>query len=453
MTNYSHKYFIYTLIGFVLLCLVSYVAQAQEPSAARQLSLQEAVTLAIHNNRDIKVSSLSIERSQQQIRIARSLYLPTISANAQVAHYFSQPVFFGFGQEGSDGKIPYGRFGGNDQALAALNVIQPLYAPSARAENIRSKLLEHESKFALSDKETEVAAYVKMLYLQILVLNERIHLQKESLGRNMKALQDARSLLAQGRALRVDTLRAYTSVKNLEPELLQLSNAIEVNKLQLRTQIGIDSLENFVLTDSLILPEADQKIPTEEEAFNEAKSKRGDIQAIALQASIKEQEIAIAKAGKRPTVSLAGQYLIQTQASQMNYFNAYYPSTTFIGAQVSVPIFSGNSNNAKVQQASLAQKQAVIQTENAYLQLRTEVKQVVSGLNETIARLQTRTTVKETAQMSYDITQYRYAKGVASRLELTDAELALSMAQSNYLEAVYDYLSARIALTRTTGRQ
>ena len=66
--------------------------------------------------------------------------------------------------------------------------------------------------------------------------------------------------------------------------------------------------------------------------------------------------------------------------------------------------------------------------------------------------MQTRATVKETAQLSYDITQYRYAKGVASRLELTDAELALTAAQSNYLEAVYDYLSAGIALERTSGR-
>jgi outer membrane protein TolC len=40
---------------------------------------------------------------------------------------------------------------------------------------------------------------------------------------------------------------------------------------------------------------------------------------------------------------------------------------------------------------------------------------------------------------------------VASRLELTDAELALTTAQSNYLEAIYDYLSARIALERSMG--
>jgi outer membrane protein TolC len=59
--------------------------------------------------------------------------------------------------------------------------------------------------------------------------------------------------------------------------------------------------------------------------------------------------------------------------------------------------------------------------------------------------------VQETAQLSYNIIQYRYKNGVSPRLELTDAELALSTAQSNYLEAVYDYLSARIELRRLTG--
>jgi outer membrane protein TolC len=53
--------------------------------------------------------------------------------------------------------------------------------------------------------------------------------------------------------------------------------------------------------------------------------------------------------------------------------------------------------------------------------------------------------------LSYEITQYRYARAVASRLELTDAELAFTAAQSNYLEAVYDYLSARIEVDRTIG--
>ena len=150
---------------------------------------------------------------------------------------------------------------------------------------------------------------------------------------------------------------------------------------------------------------------------------------------------------------MLAQYQLQTQATKFDYVNAFYPSTALIGAQVTVPIFNGHSIEAKIQQAKTGRQQAIIQTDNAYAHLKVEVKQVVAALHETIARMQTRTTVKETAQLSYDMVQYRYAKGVASRLELTDAELALTAAQSNYLEAVYDYLSARIMLDRTTGRQ
>jgi len=93
----------------------------------------------------------------------------------------------------------------------------------------------------------------------------------------------------------------------------------------------------------------------------------------------------------------------------------------------------------------------VIRSEQAYANLRTAVKQAVSIVRETAARIQTRINVKETAKLSYEITQYRYAKAVASRLELTDAELAYTEAQSNYLEAVYDYLSAKIEMDRTMG--
>ena len=113
-------------------------------------------------------------------------------------------------------------------------------------------------------------------------MQERIKLQKESLARNEKALQDAKSLLAQGRAFRVDTLRAYTSVKNLEPDLLKLSYAIEVGKQQLRALTGLDSLQEIELTDSLVLSET-ATVLSEEEVYNEARLHRADLQSLDLQ--------------------------------------------------------------------------------------------------------------------------------------------------------------------------
>src|SRR5690606_22043867 len=113
--------------------------------------------------------------------------------------------------------------------------------------------------------------------------------------------------------------------------------------------------------------------------------------------------------------------------------------------------FTGFSNQAKTRQARLTREQTVLRSGYAFEELRASVHQVVSDSHESLARLRTAVDVQETARLSYSITEYRYKKGLASRLELTDAELDLSTAQSNYLEAIYDYLSARIALRELMG--
>jgi len=442
------KAFIYTIIGSIFLFLFSYIATAQ----SKKLTLKEALALTMANNREVKISSLDIDRSQQQIDIAKSQSLPSVGINGQVAHYFNAPAFFGFGTSSTGNeKINYGRFGGKDQVAATLYVNQPLYNAGIKPGLQYARLLQKQSDLLHTGKKTEIAALLKQTYIQVLVLNERIKLQRESLVRNEKALQDARSLLAQGRALRVDTLRAYTSVKNLEPELLKLSYSVDVGKQQLKTLTGIDPSQEIEISDSLIVPAVQGQF-TETEVYAAAKQHRPDLQVLDLQQQLGDQQIKLANAATKPVVSATGQYLLQSQTNRFDYFNAYYPTTTFVGVQLAVPIFSGFSNKAKIRQAKIEKKQSVIRSENASEQLRSEVKQVVANLHETAARIQTQANVKETALLSYDMTQYRYTKGVASRLELTDAELALTAAQSNYLEAVYDYLSARIALDLITGK-
>lgn len=416
-----------------------------------KLTLSDAVTMAIKNNRALKIAGLDIDKAGQEIRTARSLSLPTANIGAQYLHYFIMPAFFGFGDNGVGDKIPYSRIGGRDQFAATLSVAYPLYNPSAKPALREAQLNQYARRTNQKYNEVDVAAAVKRVYLGMLVLNQRLQLQYESLQRNEKALQDARSLLAQGRGLRVDTLRAYTSVKNLQPDILKLNYALQVGKQQLVTLIGIDTLQDIQLTDSLALSKEEQ-IPTEEALYEEAKAQRPDLQLLAINQQISEIQVQQAKAQRLPVVSLIGQYQLQSQAKGANFFDAYWPSASFAGAQVLLPLFTGHKNQARISQAKISQEQAAVRITDAHQQLKTEVAQVIANLNETFERMKTQIQVQETAKLSYDIVAYRYSKGVASRLELTDAELALTTAQLNYLKAVFEYLSARIELDRTRGR-
>lgn len=419
---------------------------------ARNLSLQDAVLLAEQHNRTLKANALDISIAGEQVRVAKSLSLPAAQLGAAYTHYFALPAFFGFGENGSNSKIPYSRIGGRDQFSGTLSASYPVYNPIAAPSRRAAQLQENVSRAYYRQSSIDIAADVQQTYLGILVLAERLKLQHESLQRNEKALADARSLLAQGRGLRVDTLRAYTAVQNLQPDILKLNYAIEVGKQQLITLIGLDSLTAISLTDSLAVnsPEA---IPDENSLYEESLRQRPDLQALALQQQVSEQQTSLAKAARLPVVSIVGQYQIQSQARKFDFANAYWPSASFAGAQVVLPLFTGFSNQAKIRQAELAREQSGIRITEAQQSLKTTVKQVIANLKETHDRMQTQLKVKETALLSYDIVAYRYAKGVTSRLELTDAELALTTAQLNYLEAVFEYLSAEIDLARTRGNE
>jgi outer membrane protein TolC len=420
-------------------------------NAQHDLTLKDAVTLALSNNHQLKASELEVDKSHQQTKISRSLYLPSVYLNAQSNHYFKQTPFFGFGQEETNEKISYGRFGGDDQFVAAVSAFQPILNPLGVPSIQHSRLKEKESAIQRESTKQEIIAKVKLNYLEILVLKERIKLQQESIQRNERALQDARLLFLQGKGLRVDTLRAYTAVKNREPELLKFQYALETSVLRLKTLIGLNSNEHVELTDALSLTN-DTAIPDENEVYEASKSSNPDLQLFGLRDQISRQEVDLARSARLPALSLVGQYQLQSQTNNLEFGEAYYPSSSFLGVQLSVPLFTGFATDAKIRKARISKQQSELQSKLAYENLRESVHSSIAYLHESLDRLKTTLNVRETAQVSYDITQYRYQKGIATRLELTDAEFELNSAKSNYLEAVYDYLSSQILLDKLTGR-
>jgi outer membrane protein TolC len=423
------------------------------PAAIAQngtLSLDQAIERAKAHNRDLRIDSLNMSRARQETEITKGFLLPNISLTGQFQRYFQRPVFFGLTSNPNSEGISYSRFGGQEITGAQVTLAQPLYNSGARYEIQRRRLLEKQRHLLYQEKEVDVVARVKQNYVQLLVLRERLKLQKESILRNQKALADSRSLLLQGRALRVDTLRAYTSVKNLEPDVLRLTYALQISQQQLNVLMGNDIGTDYVLSDSLQLNPADS-LPSENSIYRTALIHRQDFQIIVLTKEINDKQIDLYKSARLPVVSFISQYQLQTQTNSFRYDQAGWPPVFYAGIQFAVPVFSGMQHVNKIALGKIERKQTDIVYERAQEQLKTEVKQVLASLYETSERIKTQRNVSETAETSYSITRYRYEKGVASRLELIDSEFALTTAKSNYLEAVYDYLSAKIELDRTTG--
>ncbi|ACU63005.1 TolC family protein [Chitinophaga pinensis] len=448
MKQYHHlKGYIFT--GTLALYLLS---AGGSQLKAQDISLDSVISKAQKNNNSLKADALNIDRAQSQTIISRSYLRPEVGFSSAVNHYFQQPLFFGFGDAGTTpaDKIGYGRFGGKDQANASLDISVPIYSPLQRSTIEKNKLEETQRRLQYRMKAADVTAAVKQVYLRILVLEKRKQLQQESIERNKRALADARSLFLQGKALLVDTLRAYTSWKNLEPDLLRISYAIDVSKEQLNILMGADPAAHISLADTLQAPENDT-LPDEPALFARSLQERPELQLLSLQRDISQKEVATAKNARLPVITGVGQYLLQTQANSFKYYDAYYPSTSFVGAKITLPIYTGGRHNERIKKAQIEQQQASIQYTDATDKLQGQVKQIVANLNETYQRIQTQATVTSTAESSYRLTKYRYERGAATRLELVDAELSLTSARSAYLEAVFDFEAAKIEMERLLG--
>lgn len=435
---------IYTVVTLGVLLMISSGVSAQQ-----KLSLSEAVALAAANNPELKASQLDNEIADWKKTSARSLFLPTLGVSGQVNHYFQRNPFFGFGADTQADKIPFGRFGGEDQVGVVLQAVQPLYNPVAGSILKQAQIGERQSGLQVRQSSINIISQIKETYLQILVLQERLAVEHESLKRNQRVLRDSKSLFLQGKALRVDTLRAYTAVRNLEPRIIKLQYAIETGKLQLKTLTGIRENE-IELTDSLTV-QISVATPDESEIYQSALRNNPEFQLLNLSIEAQRQQLAAAKLARLPQLSAVAQYQVQSQTNSFEFRNAYYPASSFVGVQLFVPVFTGLNTKAKTQQANLTLTQTKIRADYAVEKLRSRVHEVVALSRESLERLHTSASVRETAELSYEIIQYRYRNGIASRLELSDAEFELNSAKSNYLEAVYDYLSSGIAISRLTG--
>ncbi|MVM29748.1 TolC family protein [Spirosoma sp. HMF4905] len=438
----------------VLFLAFAHLALGQVTLAqVRQLTMDDAVKLALDKNRDLKVATLETSKSTQKVVEARGYALPTVAASAQYLYYFNKQVsflpgsFVGLG----DDQVATFRVGGSNALLGGVAVSQPLFQTSVRSGIKVAQIDESATTEALTTVRANVVTDVKKAYLDVLITQEQLRLQQQSIARNEQALKDSRSLLAQGRASRVDTLRAFVTVENLRPTLIQLTNRIGITKTILKQTMGLDEQEAIELQDSLLYNEA-LFISPGTDVFLDAVQARPEVRRLELLEKLNQEQIVQQIAEKQPKLSAIGLAQAQSQANNFQFGDYKWPVSSYVGLQVNVPIFTGFRTNSRIQQAQITRQQSNTQLANLKEIVRAQVKIGLANVEEARLRIQTQQQTISVAELGYRITRDRWKQGIASRLDMSDAELSLTQAKSNYLQAVYDYLTATVNLDKVLGK-
>lgn len=420
----------------------------------KKLTLTDALEMAKQGNKALQVQILEEINAKEITRETKGGLLPSISANAGYSHYFDRQVIFLPGSfVGTNKAVQDFAVGGRNTYNAYVSLYQPIFAPATHQLTKASKINEKIQDEKTADLKSRVALQVSSRYLNILMMNRQLGLLEQSHQRNIKALQDSKSLFAQGRGLKSDTLRSFIAVANLKSSVSYLKNNIEVSGIELKRLIGLEDPGEIELTDDL---EYNIKVSQGEfyqvdEALIIADKNRKDLNIQKLTIELQQKKLKAAQSELLPKLALIGQYQIQAQADDMQFNEYAWPRTSFLGIQLSVPIFNGNRTKSQINQAKIKTQQEDILLTDLKEEVKTELATIISKWKESVTQLDIQETTVKSAELNYQMIDDRFRNSLGSRLELTDAELALTQAKINYLNAVYNLRILHVELQQALG--
>jgi outer membrane protein len=421
----------------------------------KMLALKDALEMAKQGNKAIQVQILEEIHAREITNEVKGGLLPSISANAAYSRYFDRQVIFLPGSfAGTDKAVQDVAVGGKNvyHVFATLN--QPILAPGTHHLTKASKINESIQNEKTADLKSQIALLVSTRYLDMLMMNSQLDLLEQSLQRNKKALQDSRSLLAQGRGLKSDTLRSFVAVANLESSVSYLKNNVTVAGIELKIQNGLEDPAEIELSDNLEL-----NIETSQHEFHQvdaalaiAEKNRKDLNIQELTIELQQKNMKVIQAELLPQLSLIGQYQLQAQADNFKFGQYALPRTSFLGLQLTVSVFNGNRTKSKINQSKIKMRQEEIRLSDLKDEVKTELATLISQWKEAVNQLNIQEKTVQSATLNHQMVDDRFKNSLGSRLELTDAELALTQAKINNLNAIYKIQVLHVKLKHAVGQ-
>ena len=146
-----------------------------------------------------------------------------------------------------------------------------------------------------------------------------------------------------------------------------------------------------------------------------------------------------------------GNYQYQAAQNDLKVSTHDFINSIQVGLQLSMNVFQGFQTDARVEQASIDMRRTQEQVANLELNLRSLAESIVLRLREARRRIEAQEKTVEQAQRGYNIASTRFVNGLGTQLEVNDAQVALTQARVNRIQAYYDYVVARVDLNETLG--
>ncbi len=431
----------------LMLVILGPAVLAQEAKPTVVLTIDEAIALALRQNPFHLASEERIAQARAGVRQAVAGFLPTL--NASGGNTLDEKLFVLEFPSFVPGEPPQ-RFSidfTKDYQMA-LTFGLPLFAGGRLTAGYRMAnlgLKASQESVRLSEQETVLQA--KQAFYGYLLAREFSEVANEGLRLAEDFMKNVKNLYDVGMASKFDLLRSEVQAANLKPQAIRARNSVEVAALGLKTVCGLDLDTPIEVKGELVAPPLDAEA---RDIVAEAQALRPELRQLDYQRGMAGESLKIARGALLPTLAIGGQYNVWGDSLRLRkgVWQNYYT----INLSLTLPLFNGFDAEARIGQAKAQIRELDWTRKGLSDTIGFEVRQATLNLSQARETLLSQEKNVEQAREAVRIAELNYAEGLATNLDVSTAQVALSQARTNYSQALYDCVISQAQLEKAVGR-
>lgn len=411
-------------------------AQTQEP-----WSLRRCIDYAIEHNINIRQSDNAARQSEIEVNTAKWARLPNLNGSAGQSWNWGRTQTAVPNEDTGDYSTVYVNTSSNGTNLS-LSTSIPLFT-GLQLPNQYS-LAKLNLKAAMADLEKakeDISINIASAYLQVLFNQELHNVALSQLLLSREQCARIERLAGVGKASASEVADARSRVAQDQTTVVQTENDYRLSLLDLSQLIELESPEGFVLEAPAATLEL-APLGNPEEIYQIALVSKPAIQAARYRLEGSKHSIRIAQSGYYPQLSLSGSLgtsyystINRTFSQQMNdNFNKY------VGISLSVPLFNRLATRNQVRAARLQRENYALQLDDAKKTLYKEIQQAWYNASAAQSKYGSSHAAMLASEESFQLMAKKYESGKANAVEYNEAKQNLMKAQSDELQAKYEYL-------------
>lgn len=423
---------------FMIACIACAYTGLQAQEA---WSLRRCIDCAIEHNIDIRQSENAARQSEVEVNTAKWARLPSINGNANQSWNWGRTQTAVPDENTGDYSTVYvntSSNGTNMSLSASVPLFTGLQIPNEYAlAKLNLKAATADLQKAKDDISINVASY----YLQVLFNKELHQVALGQVALSKEQLERISRLAELGKASPAEVAEAKSRVAQDEMTAVQTNNDYQLALLDLSQLIELETPEGFVLEEPAVQLELTPLTPPDD-IYQSAVVNKPSIQAAQYRLEGSRHSIRIAQSGFYPQLSLNGSLGTSYYSTINRTFNQQMGDnfSKYVGLSLSVPIFNRLSTRNRVRTARLQRENYALQLDNAKKTLYKEIQQAWYSATASESKYTSSRAATEASQASFQLMNEKYINGQATAVEYNEAKQNLMKAQSDELQAKYDYL-------------